>query len=224
MIFYLVVNLNHRSWKVQFNIVERVVAGAVLCGGGGREALMMYDVRSCGVKTVWSIHLLQIQPATARAGKRNKTKLLSAIYIFWWYFTAAIQLSIFLFTTVKGRNRTQKQNFRGRTGAKEVLFYSNFYFFNNIRYYLPGWIFTEHINKHVRGINIIIVRVTTDGASSPGVCRHRRWPSVANWQTRLVIVMNIIHKVNIMSAAPLPCRAREVAWVLVLQKVPSEGS
>ena len=77
--------------------------------------------------------------------------------------------------------------------------------------YPPGWIFTEHINKHVRGINIIIVRVTTDGASSPGVCRHRRWPSVANWQTRLVIVMNIIHKVNIMSAAPLPCRAREVA-------------
>ena len=39
MIFYLVVNLNHRSWKVQFNIVERVVAGAVLCGGGeGGEA------------------------------------------------------------------------------------------------------------------------------------------------------------------------------------------
>ena len=77
--------MNHQSWKVQFNIVERVVAGAVLCGGGGRggrEALMMYDVRSCGVKTVWSIHLLQIQPATARAGKRNKTKLLSAIYIF----------------------------------------------------------------------------------------------------------------------------------------------
>ena len=86
------------------------------------------------------------------------------------------------------------------------------------RYYLPGWIFTKHINKHVRGINIIIVRVTTDGASSPGVCRHRRWPSVANWQTRLVIVMNIIHKVNIMSAAPLPCRAREVAWVPILRK------
>ena len=51
--------------------------------GGGQAALMMYDVRSCGVKTVWSIHLLQIQPpATARAGKRNKTKLLSAISIF----------------------------------------------------------------------------------------------------------------------------------------------
>ena len=186
---------------------------------------MMYDVRSCGVKTVWSIHLLQIQPATARAGKRNKTKLLSAISIFWWYFTAAIQLSIFLFTTVKGRNRTQNQNFRGRTGAKEVLFYSNFYFFNNIRNYLPTRLdFYKAINKHVRGINIIIVRVTTDGASSPGVCRHRQWPSVANWQTRLVIVMNIIHKVNIMSAAPLPCQAREVAWVLVLQKVPPEGS
>ena len=171
---------------------------------------MMYDVRSCGVKTVWSIHLLQIQPATARAGKRNKTKLLSAIYIFWWYFTAAIQLSIFLFTTVKGRNRTQKQNFRGRTGNEVSVILNLFFFFNNIRYYLPGWIFTEHINKHVRGINIIIVRVTTDGASSPGVCRHRRWPSVANWQTRLVIVMNIIHKVNIMSAAspPLPGRAR----------------
>ena len=41
MIFYLVVNLNHRSWKVQFNIVERVVAGASVVWrrrAGRREA------------------------------------------------------------------------------------------------------------------------------------------------------------------------------------------
>ena len=110
----------------------------------------------------------------------------------------------------EGKKQNTKAEFSRSNGSEGSVILFNFYFFNNIRYYLPGWIFTEHINKHVRGINIIIVRVTTDGASSPGVCRHRRWPSVANWQTRLVIVMNIIHKVNIMSAAPLPCRAREV--------------
>ena len=112
----------------------------------------------------------------------------------------------------EGKKQNTKAEFSRSNGSEGsvILFKLLFLHFNTIRYYLPGWIFTEHINKHVRGINIIIVRVTTDGASSPGVCRHRRWPSVANWQTRLVIVMNIIHKVNIMSAAspPLPGRAR----------------
>ena len=209
MIFYLVVNLNHRSWKVQFNIVERVVAGAVLCGGGGRGGRRLWwcMMLEAAVSRLFGryIYCRYSQPLPERENviKRN--------YYLQFIFSDDILLQqsnsqYFYLQLWREETEHKSRIFEVEREMKEVLFYLNFYFFNNIRYYLPGWIFTEHINKHVRGINIIIVRVTTDGASSPGVCRHRQWPSVANWQTRRVIVMNIIHKVNIMSAAPLPCR------------------